>query len=188
MRVRHQQGFTLLELVVVIIIISGLLYVAIDRLLKLEVSAERAALTQVIGNINSALGMVISKHIVQNDIAGLREYIDSNPMDLMAQTPPSYLGSYHGKPRHMVKGVNWYYDKDSHTLVYVSGSPEYLRSDGPEKSVIKLKIFPVYDDNNRNGRFDTGDTLVGLKLAATAPYHWSNQPIKPADYTTSAMR
>ncbi|MBI1423913.1 MAG: prepilin-type N-terminal cleavage/methylation domain-containing protein [Gammaproteobacteria bacterium] len=188
MRVRQQHGFTLLELVVVIIIISTLLYFAIDRLLKLEVTAERAAMTQVIGNINSALAMVISKYIVENDIPGLNKYIDSNPMDLLAQTPPSYIGSYHGKPQHMVKGVNWYYDRVSHALVYVTGSPEYLRSDGPEKSVINLKIIPVYDDNNHNGRFDTGDTLVGLKLAATAPYHWYNQPLDPADFTASATR
>jgi prepilin-type N-terminal cleavage/methylation domain-containing protein len=184
---RRQQGFSLIELVVVIIIISGLLYFALDRLLKLEVTAERAALTQVIGNINSALGMVISEHIAKDNIPGLRRYIDSNPMDLLAQTPPSYQGSFDGKPPQLPKGTIWYFDQRSHALVYVTGNPEYLRSEGPEKSVINLKIFPVYDDNNGNGRFDTGDTLVGLKLAATAPYHWYNQPINPADSATAAM-
>ena len=186
MSARRQQGFTLIELVVVIIIISGLLYFAFDRLLKLEVQAERASMAQVIGNINSALAMVISKHIAQGNITGLNKYIDSNPMDLMAQTPPSYLGSFSGQPPQLAKGQAWYFDQQAHSLVYVTGSPQYFKSDGPKKSVTQLKILPVYDDNNGNGFFDAGDKLVGLKLAATAPYHWHNNPIKPADYASAA--
>lgn len=188
MSARQQQGFTLIELMVVIIIISGLLYFAFDRLLKLEVQAERASMQQVIGNINSALAMVISQHIADDDIPDLRHYIDSNPMDLLAQTPPAYLGSFAGQPAQLEKGVSWYYDQTSHALVYVTGSPAYFVSDGPKKSVTNLKILPVYDDKNGNGQFDAGDRLVGLKLAATAPYHWHNEPINPADYTIAAKR
>jgi prepilin-type N-terminal cleavage/methylation domain-containing protein len=183
---RRQQGFTLIELVVVIIIISGLLYFAFERLLKLEVQAERASMQLVIGNINSAIGLVISQHIADDDIPGLRKYVDSNPMALLAQTPPQYLGSFAGPPPKLPKGVHWYYDQTRHSLVYVTGSPRYFQSDGPKKNVTELKILPVYDDNNANGRFDAGDTLVGLKLAATAPYHWYNEPIQPADYATAA--
>lgn len=183
---RRQQGFTLIELVVVIIIISSLLYFAFERLLKLEVQAERSSMQLVIGNINSAIGMLISQHILDSDIPGLHKYIDSNPMDLLAQTPPAYLGSFAGRPHGLGKGVHWYYDRTDRVLVYVTGSPRYFVSDGPNKSVTELKIVPVYDDNNHNGRFDTGDILVGLKLAATAPYHWSNEPIRAADYRNDA--
>lgn len=180
MRNRLQQGFTLLELVVVIIIISTLIYVALSRLIKLEVQAERASMQMVIGNINSAIAMVISKHIADDDIPGLRRYIDSNPMDLLAQAPASYLGSFAGPPARLDQGVHWYFDRTDHALVYVTGNPRYFQSDGPNKSVTKLKIVPVYDDNNHNGRFDAGDRLAGLKLTPTAAYHWYTEPITPA--------
>jgi len=188
MKTSRQEGFTLFELVVVIIIIAGLLTIAFDRLLKLEVQAERAAMEQVIGNIKSALALTISKHIATDNIPGLRKFIDTNPMDLLAETPQTYLGSYAGQPPKLAKGVNWYYDQASQTLVYVTGNPQYFHSEGPEKSVTRLKILPVYDDNNGNGRFDAGESLAGLKLAATAPFHWSNEPIKPAEFITAAQR
>ena len=188
MLTRRQQGFTLFELVVVIVIISGLLAFAFDRLLKLEVQAERAAMEQVIGNLKSAIALTIGKHIASDDIPGLRRYIESNPMDLLAETPQTYLGSFAEQPPKLAKGVNWYFDQHSRALVYVTGNPQYFFSEGPIKSVTSLKIIPVYDDNNRNGRFDAGDSLAGLKLAATAPYHWHNEPIKPAEYTNTAKR
>lgn len=183
----RQQGFTLIELVVVIIIISSLLYFAFERLLKLEVQAERAAMIQVIGTINSAIGMAISKHILDGTIPALRNYIDSNPMDLLAQTPPSYLGSFADKPPKLPKGAIWYYDQAHHSLVYVTGSPHYFLSKGQKKSVTEFKILPVYDDNNHNGYFDAGDTLVGLKLAATAPYHWYTTPVHAVDSSLASI-
>ena len=188
MRVRKQQGFTLIELVVVIIIISGLLYFAIDRLLKLEVQAERASMQQVIGIINSAIAMTISKHIANDDIPGLRRYIDTNPMDLLAQTPPSYLGSFAERAPKLEKGAHWYFDESAHTLVYVTGSPDYFSSEGPQKGQIGFKILAVYDDKRANRQSVAGAALAGLRLAATAPYHWHNQPTNPADYTTTAKR
>jgi prepilin-type N-terminal cleavage/methylation domain-containing protein len=185
MSVRRQRGFTLLELTVVVIIISGLLYFALDRLLKLEVQAERASMQQLIGIINSAIGMTISKHIAEGDIPSLRNYIDSNPMDLLAQTPPTYLGSFAGPPPHLGKGVHWYFDQTRHTLVYVTGSPEYFFSESPESGQIAFKLVGVYDDNKASKQFAA---LVGLRLAATAPYHWHTQPINPADYAKTATQ
>jgi prepilin-type N-terminal cleavage/methylation domain-containing protein len=185
MSVQRQHGFTLIELVVVIIIISGLLYFAFARLLKLEVQAERAALQQVIGILNSAIAMTISKHIADGDIPSLRNYIDSNPMDLLAQTPPNYLGSFEGAPPQPGKGAYWYFDRHRHSLVYVTGSPEYFSSEGPENDRTGFKLVAVYDDNRGNKPVVA---LAGLRLAATAPYHWHNEPIHVAEFAKPASQ
>ena len=181
-RIAQQRGFSLLELVVVIIIISVLLAVAIDRLMRLQVVAERAAMETVIGHLQSAIGLTISEHIAKDRIPELTKYIDSNPMALLADTPVNYLGSVAGTPKIIETG-SWWYDTNSRTLVYHVGNPQNFLSEGPENGLAKFKIRPVYDDNNHNGRFDRGDTLVGLKLSPLARYRWLNEPVDPADYT-----
>lgn len=177
----QQRGFSLLELVVVIIIISVLLAMAMDRLMKLQVVAEQAAMENIIGHLQSAIGLTISEHIAKGQIPELNKYIETNPMDLLADTPVNYLGSFPNIPKNIETG-SWWYANDSKTLVYHVGNPEYFLSEGPENGLAKFKIRPVYDDNNHNGRFDRGDTLVGLKLTPLARYRWLNEPIDPADY------
>ena len=181
-RNQQQEGFSLLELVVVIIIISVLLAIAIDRLMKLQVVAERAAMETVIGHLQSAIGLTISEHIAKDRIPELNNYIDSNPMALLADTPVNYQGSFAQPPKYLETG-SWWYDTNSRTLVYHVGNPQNFLSEGPENGLAKFKIRPVYDDNNHNGRFERGDTLVGLKLTPLARYRWLNEPIDPADYT-----
>ena len=174
-------GFTYLELVIVIAIIAGLLYFAIDRLLKLQVVAERAAMEQIIGQLQSSIALTISDHIVNHDIPGLRKYVSTNPMDLLADTPINYQGSFPNDPGSTERAT-WWYDQSKQVLVYRVANFTYLATDSPDKDNIKFKILPVYDDINRNRRFDRSDVLTGLRLQATHPYRWHNEPVEMADY------
>ncbi len=175
-------GFTYLELVIVILIISGLLYFAIERLLKLQVVAERAAVEQIIGQLQSAIALTIGEHIVNHDIKGLRRYVSTNPMNLLSETPLNYLGKFASQPEPIEK-ASWWYDQTRHYLVYQVANKHYFQSDGPEKSVILLKIRPVYDDINSNRRFDRRDVLKGLKLRPQFSYKWLNEPLDETEYS-----
>ena len=176
-----QRGFSMLELLVVIIIISLLLAIAIDRLLKVQVVAERAAMETIIGHLQSAISLTIGEHIAQDRIPALKRYIDSNPMDLLADTPVNYLGHFDQMPEN-VETASWWFETNSKTLVYHTGNPAYFVAENGEKGRAKFKIRPVYDDINSNGRFDRGDKFVGLKLAPLYKYRWLNEPIDPAEY------
>ena len=52
---RNERGFSLLELVVVIILISVLAVFALDRLLALRFEAERIGVQSVVGALRSGL-------------------------------------------------------------------------------------------------------------------------------------
>ena len=184
---RKQTGFTMLELVIVIIIISVLLAIGIEKLIKLQVQAERAGMENIIGTLQSALALTISEHIAQDKLQDLEKYIGTNPMGLLANPPLNYTGSFSEKPNFQ-ETASWWFNTSNRTLYYQVSNEEYFSTAGREKGVTKFKILAVYDDNNRNGRFDRRDTLKGLRLAPVAAYQWLNEPVDPESLIKTASR
>ena len=174
-RGRLNRGFSLLELVVVIVIISILLTLAISRLLALQVDAERVAMETVAGTLRSAIGIKVAEHIVRHDIAGLKDMEGSNPMDRLAELPRNYLGALDSPDLSRLEGGNWYFDIRGRVLVYLVRNKGFFTSGLGDPPRAGFAIRLVYADTNRNGVFDPGvDSIEGLRLVAVSPYTWSN--------------
>lgn len=159
-----------------IIIISLLVYVALDRLLRLQVEAEKAAVEQVLGSLNSALALQIAEHIAQDRIPQLKKFIATNPMDLLASTPPAYLDITATTDIQQLPAASWYFDSQEKVLVYKVQNRRYLFAENGDSTYLKFKLLPVFDDNNRNRRFDKPDTLKGLFIHSLTKYRWLKQP------------
>jgi MSHA pilin protein MshA len=163
------RGFTLLELIIVIIIIALLLKVAIDKMLGYMVDAERVAVQGVVGGLRSAMTIEVAYRIMKDQTASLADLIGTNPMRLAAEVPSNYMGEIAGgagAPGH------WHYDSAAHVLVYrVRNAGNFVSEDGGDSA--RFRIEPVYDDRNGNGVYDREvDTLRGLRLAPLARYRW----------------
>ena len=164
----NASGFTLLELVGVIIIISILGLFALDRFWSLRVAAERAAVQQVVGNIRSALGLEVARYALENRLAELPRLDGSNPMLLLAQTPTDYLGKLSPNPASVVEG-SWYFNPDSKTLNYRVIYAENFDPGLDEPAHVRFRITLIYRDLNDNQRFDPGlDAISGLDLVSLA--------------------
>ena len=167
-------GFSLLELVVVIVIISVLLVLAISRLLALQVDAERVTMESVAGIVRSAIGMKVAESIVKSKVADLRAYEGSNPMDLLAEPPRNYLGELDGVDPASLDDGNWYFDKRAKVLVYLVRNKGFFTGGEPNPPRARFAMRLVYSDTNGNGRFDQGiDEIQGLRLSPMEPYSWS---------------
>ncbi len=165
LRLRNS-GFTLLELVVVIIVISILGLFALDRFWSLRVAAERAAVKQVTGNIRSALGMEVARYALDNRLAELPHLDGSNPMRLLAQTPTGYIGETSIDPAEIAKG-SWYFDPTTKTLNYHVTYHENFDSPLEGLPRIRWRITLIYRDRNHNQHFDPGlDAISGLDLVS----------------------
>ncbi|MGA9032236.1 MAG: prepilin-type N-terminal cleavage/methylation domain-containing protein [Sulfuricaulis sp.] len=171
---RSSDGFSLLELVVVIVIISILLVVAISRLLALMVDAERVTMETVAGTLRSAIGMKVAESIVKSKVVDLRAYEGSNPMDLLAEVPRNYLGELDGANPASLEDGNWYFDKRDKTLVYLVRNKGFFTGglSSPPRARFALRL--VYSDKNGNGKFDQGiDEIEGMRLSPVETYSWS---------------
>lgn len=174
-RRQRQRGFSLLELVVVIIVISVLLVVAVDKLLALQVDAERVAMEQVAGTLRSALGIKVAESIVRNDMRAIATLEGSNPMDRLAQLPVNYLGEHDGPDPASLEDGNWYFDTRERVLVYLVRNKGFFEGEAGDPPRTRFAIRVVYTDRNSNGRYDHGvDSLEGVRLAALEPYRWTN--------------
>ncbi len=169
-----ERGFSLLELVVVIIVIAFLMVIAISRLLALQVDAERVAMASVLGTLKSAIGMKVAQHIVQDDIRGLRSLVGSNPMDRLAETPHNYLGVLDGVDPLSLEDGNWYYEQSDRALVYLVRNKGHFSGGWSEPASARFAVELVFADRNGNGRFDRRDEIEGLRLKALEPYAWTN--------------
>ena len=171
---QSERGFSLLELVVVIVIISILLTVAVSRLLALQVDAERVAMETVAGTLRSAIGIKVAEHIVRQNIAGLKDLEGSNPMDRLAELPRNYLGELDGLDPSRLEDGNWYFDTRSRVLVYLVRNKGFFTGGLGDPPRAGFAIRLVYADRNSNGVFDPGvDSVEGLRLVAVAPYAWN---------------
>ncbi|BCA78661.1 prepilin-type N-terminal cleavage/methylation domain-containing protein [Desulfuromonas sp. AOP6] len=168
-----QGGFTLLELIVVVAIVAILFTVGLNKYLELLVEVERATMEQNIGIMRSAVAMQVAKKIVGDDLDGLSELAESNPMTYLAEQPQNYLGELHQADPAAIEGGSWYFDTAGNILIYRVKNTGYFQSAlaGPKRA--RFKIDLVYADHNGSGRFEPRiDALEGLRLAALEPYQW----------------
>jgi len=182
----NQRGFSLLELILVITIISILFTMAVDRLLILRVEAERTAMQQIIGALRSAMGIQVAKRISSGEISRLSTMAGTNPMDWLAEKPNNYIGIKDEPDPADIKGYQWYFDSYNNWLVYRVGNAEYFSS--PIKGVARarLRVNLDYTDNNENGEFDPEiDEIHGLSLKSVEPYKWLEEPLNVDDYTSN---
>ena len=172
-RVLGPAGFSLLELVVVIALISLLVGIALNRLLPYIDEAERVAVLTLEGQIRSTLLTAAAKRIASGRAASISELDGSNPMRLMLEAPRNYAGELRKQDRDSVPRRSWYFDLDSRRLVYRAGRRLVRDYDEQPQQDPEFGVRVAFEDRNRNGRFDPGaDELYGVRLQREAGSGW----------------
>ena len=170
---RRAQGFTLLELVVVIIIISTLAAVLLDRILFYQEAAERAAMEQMAGTLRSALHLQIADKLLKGKTRDLPLLAEDNPMDWLSEQPANYVGvRFNPKPGEVPKG-DWYFDLKDKELVYIVARGSHFTPDKAGRKEVRYKVRLVY---SREAQVNQGSAdekeINGVILALAEPYQW----------------
>ena len=71
-----------------------------------------------------------------------------------------------------VEGGDWFFDHAQHMLVYRVRSAELFHGGFGPPAEARFLLVPLYEDRNRNGRFDAGDAIQNVRLETVRPYQW----------------
>ncbi len=177
-RRHNQRGFTLLELVVVVLIISILFLVAIDKYLDLLVDVERATMEQNLGIMRSAVAMQVARKIVDGEVGQIADMAGTNPMNYLSQHQQNYLGELEQADPAAMEAGQWYFDKSQQNLVYQVKNTDYFQSELNDPPRARFKIELVYDDRNNNGNYEPDtDNVEGVRIVAQERYSWLKKAI-----------
>ena len=159
------RGFTLLELIVAIIVISTLVTVAIDRLLYYKERHEKAAMEYTLATVKTGLQLRMAELIVTNRQGSLNELERDNPMRWLEEAAPSnYLGDYRATPAT----GNWYFDPGPRQLVYVPSSSSYLDTGQSGTKELRFRVAIRYETNAVTG----GKSPVAVVVAPVREFGW----------------
>lgn len=155
---KHPKGFTLIELVVIIIVLGILAAVAIPKLFNVTQAAEQAAVDSMVGSLESALSIYMAKQFMNGQSLAVH-----NPFDDLSNVPSSYVG-----PNDPVTPANtpdgkWTYRASGNWIMYnpkASITGGWLS--GGERFII-YKVQAVVD----------GADTVGMRLNTTGSFTYS---------------
>jgi prepilin-type N-terminal cleavage/methylation domain-containing protein len=160
-RSRRQAGFTVPELILVIVLVVLLVAVAVERLLPLTGEAERVALEENRHRMEAALRLQVAEQIVKSGPEAVRALASANPVTLMKRPPGGYLGEMPGVDPADIRGGEWYYDPASRELVYRVRHARYFRTELPGPPRVRFRV-----ERDGDGRYH------GLRLASPDAYYW----------------
>lgn len=172
-----QHGFSLLELVIVVILVTLLFLFAFDRLMPLRGQAEGTQVASVIGAMRSALGMEVAERIVDQGPEAIADLKGANPMTLLQQRPGKYLGERSEEDNQDIPGGAWYFDPGRGVLHYRVRFPRYLEGEPKPPVDLSWKVRLQYEDEEQTGRYDPDtDSVRGVTLAPLDPHRWPDLP------------
>ena len=165
-RLRGCAGFTLLELIVVISLISILGGVFLKKFIDLTADVERTAFAQTLGTLRSAVAIQVAGHIKDGTSSALQTMVGSNPLRYLSEKPSNYLGELDNPNPAAIPAGQWYFDKTDHYLCYLVRYSDGFSSALPGPPRVRLKIVPVFAEESEN------HSLVGLSISVIEGFSW----------------
>lgn len=155
-----------LEAGIVVVLICILIGVAIDRIMVVRFAAEQRALERTLLNLRTALTLELAGRLTRGE--RLPDLDGANAMAILSRhagSPPNYRGEFAPDAAPVEPGT-WYFDTANRLLVYRVLYLERGLGGSSHAATLRFRVTLGFDDDNGNGRFDSGEGLSGVRLEA----------------------
>lgn len=174
---KSQQGFSLFELIVYMLVSSILFAAAFNRYQAYPAEAERANFTAILGQLKTGVNIKMITAVASGSISERNALAGSNPMDLMLQTPANYLGALDNPDESTLPRRIWYFNNQAGELVYLADRSDNLYSLGQQGRVptsrISLHVVDIIDEAE-----GLRPRWQGVALEPVEPYEWLSTPLE----------
>lgn len=165
------RGFTLLELIAVISIVAILAGLFLSRIPYYQEQAEKTAMEQVAGAVQSALvlryGTLMARGAANQK--ELDKLVTANPLDWLQDKPRNYAGEFFDPTEQTVAPGHWMFDLKSHDLIYTIDHADYFK---PGKDGRKWIRFHVQLDTEPALGLPASKEVTATLFRPVEPYHW----------------
>ncbi|MBI5429717.1 MAG: prepilin-type N-terminal cleavage/methylation domain-containing protein [Nitrosomonadales bacterium] len=166
------KGFTLIELIVVIIIILILSGLFLNRMMFYIGQAEKVAMEEVAGTIQSSLTMQYGKLLTRGKPSDLAALANDNPMAWLQKKPRNYLGEFYGPTPQSVESGNWVFDLKTRELVYLVRNGGYFKPGADGESWIRFHVVIDRDPSRLPSLKNAAPEVTGILFKPVTPYQW----------------
>jgi len=167
-----QRGFTLIELIVVIIIVVVMMGLFMDRVLFYVEQAEKTAMVEVAGVIQSSLTMQYGQILTRGKPSDVPALAQDNPMNWLQKKPRNYAGEFYDPTPLSVESGNWVFDLRTRDLIYIVRSANYFKPGKDGKKWIRFHVAVNYEASRLPSLQSAPDELTGILFEPVEPYSW----------------
>jgi len=167
-----QRGFSLIELIIVVFIISTLFAVFTNRVWYYQEMAEKTSMEENVGAIQSALTMQQGKNYVRGNSEDLGKLTTENPMNWLQKRPQNYVGEFYAATPKSVAPGSWVFDLKSRELIYVLDRSDHFVPGKDGGKWIRFHVTAQYEQIKSGGTEGQGKELVGLDFEPSEHVDW----------------
>ena len=166
----RRSGFSLIELMVVIAVVSVLAAVLLNRVLWYQEQAEKVAMQQVVGILRSALHLQVASLQAKGKVGELTALLEQNPMNWLAQQPANYAGEFSASMSGHVEAGSWFFDLSSKELIYLVRNDAHFRSTSGQDNQVRFQVRLVKPDKGKI--IDSSNFVEGVVLSPVTHHTW----------------